>query len=233
MAKPGPAIHGRPYPRMFETGKDLDALNKSGHIAVFRSGVIDKSVPDSEMRFPPSRQKPLSSASHSTTSRPPSAGRNASTERFVILARIALAQPDLVQVSPDVKLPAIYGNRMRGCMIDLSYYRLFTATCGNPGDYVDIVGVTGSIPVAPTIFFKGSQEDNSVGQGIQVSPRCPRTRIRSGTGTADCRDREDCGPARMASGRRRSFSLAVPIARGSVPFRIPSKKFFNQSAVRD
>jgi hypothetical protein len=31
----------------------------------------------------------------------------------------------------------------------------YSATVGNPIDYVDIVGVTGSIPVAPTITFNG------------------------------------------------------------------------------
>jgi hypothetical protein len=44
---------------------------------------------------------------------------------------------------------------MRRYTLDLSGFMRLPATHGNSPSYVDIVGVTGSIPVAPTIVLKG------------------------------------------------------------------------------
>src|SRR5437870_11206714 len=50
------------------------------------------------------------------------------------------------------------GNCRQRVARDISMFQRFrkpSATSGNVSTYVDIVGVTGSIPVAPTRFFNG------------------------------------------------------------------------------
>ena len=39
--------------------------------------------------------------------------------------------------------------------LEMRHFRKLSETLGGSLDYVDIVGVTGSIPVAPTIFYNG------------------------------------------------------------------------------